>query len=198
MARQVSGLIAAVLLAFAANVAAQPAADRLKTPRTSFSALAPEERRILAPIEAEWNGLPGYQQQRLISSARRYPNLQPIQKERFDARIRGWAAMSPDERRKARETFQGLRKLPPARQHELRERWLQRHQQATPPAAQAGPEMPTQQILVEPRQAEPRVQPPRRERVPSGVVVPDPREPVKREAAPRRPPRQVPDNPASR
>ena len=26
----------------------------------------------------------------------------------------------------ARETFQGLRKLPPEKQHELRERWLER------------------------------------------------------------------------
>jgi len=32
--------------------------------------------------------------------------------------------MTPDQRRAARETFQGLRKLPPEKQHELRERWL--------------------------------------------------------------------------
>jgi hypothetical protein len=34
--------------------------------------------------------------------------------------------MSPEQRKAARETFQGLRKLPPEKQHELRERWLQR------------------------------------------------------------------------
>ena len=128
MAQQAARLIAALLLAaFAWGAAAQPTPpDRLKTRQTPWSTLAPEERRILGPIEAEWDRMPGYQQQRLISSARRYPSFQPIQKERFDTRIRDWARMSPEQRKEARETFQGLRKLPPERQHELRERWLQR------------------------------------------------------------------------
>jgi hypothetical protein len=129
VAQQAARLIAALLLAaFAWGAGAQPTApDRLKTPQTPWSALAPEERRILGPIEAEWDRMPGYQQQRLVASARRYPSFQPIQKERFDARIRDWARMSPEQRREARETFQGLRKLPPERQHELRQRWLERH-----------------------------------------------------------------------
>ena len=42
-------------------------------------------------------------------------------------RIRDWAQMTPEQRRAARETFQGLRRLPPERQHELRERWLREH-----------------------------------------------------------------------
>ncbi|MEO5693298.1 MAG: DUF3106 domain-containing protein [Usitatibacter sp.] len=130
MAWQAAGLIGAALLVLAANAGAQTSPDRLKTPQTPFSTLAPEERHILGPIESEWERLPGYQQQRLISSARRYPGMQPIQKERFDTRLRGWASMSPAQRKEARETFQGLRKLPPARQHELRERWLQRHRPA--------------------------------------------------------------------
>ena len=128
MARQAARLIAAALLAaFAAVASAQPSQERLKTPQTRWSELAPAERRILGPIEENWDRLPGYQQQRLISSARKYPSLQPIQKERFDTRIRDWAAMSSEQRRAARETFQGLRRLPPDKQHELRERWLQRH-----------------------------------------------------------------------
>jgi hypothetical protein len=36
--------------------------------------------------------------------------------------------MTPEQRRAARETFQGLRKLPPEKQHELRERWLRERQ----------------------------------------------------------------------
>ena len=127
MARQAARLIACVLLtAFAWVAGAQPSAERQKAPQKPWSALAPEERRILGPVADSWDTLPGYQQQRLISSARRYPTLQPIQKERFDTRIRDWATMSPEQRRAARETYQGLRKLPPERQHELRERWLQR------------------------------------------------------------------------
>lgn len=134
MARQVARLIALGLWLFAASAAAQPSPERLKTPQTQFGTLSADERRILAPVEQEWDRMPGYQQQRLISSARRYPKLEPIQKERFDNRIRGWAAMSPEQRREARETFKGLRRLTPAQQHELRERWLERHRgEGTPP-----------------------------------------------------------------
>jgi hypothetical protein len=124
VARQVPALILAAVLALAAgSVHAQ---DR-SVPQVPWSALAPDERRVLGPVGPDWDRLPGYQQQRLISSARRYPSLQPIQRERFDQRIREWANMTPEQRRAARETYQGLRRLPPDKQHELRQRWLERH-----------------------------------------------------------------------
>ena len=126
MARQVARLIAALLLAVA-GLAMAADRDRLKTPQIPWQRLTPEERRVLGPVEREWSSMPGYQQQRLQGAARKYPSMQPIQKERFDTRIRDWAAMTPDQRKAARETFQGLRKLPPEKQHELRERWLERH-----------------------------------------------------------------------
>ena len=126
MARQVQGLIAAVLLA-AAGLASAADPDRLKTPQIPWTKLSAEERRVLEPVARDWPSMPGYQQQRLQGAARKYPSMQPIQKERFDSRIRDWAAMTPDQRKAARETFQGMRKLPPDKQHELRERWLERH-----------------------------------------------------------------------
>ena len=135
MGRQAARLIAAV---FAAGLALGAAAGErgpkesrpppAPRPQTPWTALAPDERRVLGPIHDHWDGMPGEQQQKFIYSARRYPSLQPIQKERFDSRLRTWAEMTPEQRRAARETYQGLRKLPPAQQHELRERWLQRHQ----------------------------------------------------------------------
>jgi hypothetical protein len=191
MARQASKLIAAVLLAFAGIAAAETPPDRLKTPQTDFRTLSPPEKRVLAPIQDEWSRLPGYQQQRLISSARRYPDMQPIQKERFDARIRGWAAMSPEQRREARDTFQGLRKLPPAQQHELRERWLQRHRsedgieaaaRSQAPQVQSMPQEARQPIPREMREAAPlrAPEPPARSEAPS--------EPVQRRQSRRPPP----------
>jgi hypothetical protein len=127
VARQIARLIAAALLAGAVGTAWAADPDRLKTPQIPWSSLSKDERRVLGPVAPEWGRMPGYQQERLKGAARRYPSLQPIQKERFDNRIRDWAAMTPDQRKAARETFQGLRKLPPEKQHELRERWLERH-----------------------------------------------------------------------
>ena len=127
MARQAARLIAVLALAAAAFGAAAQPPDRLKTPQTPWSQLSQEERRILRPVEDNWERLPGYQQERLKGAARKYPSMQPIQKERFESRIRDWAAMTPEQRKAAREAFQGLRQLPPEKQHELRERYLQRH-----------------------------------------------------------------------
>ena len=160
MARQVAGLIAAVLLAAAAGLAGAADPDRLKTPQIPWTKLSAEEQRVLEPVSREWPTMPGYQQQRLQGAARKYPSLQPIQKERFDTRIRDWAAMTPDQRKAARETFQGLRKLPPEKQHELRERWLERHgnesrpaTESRPPAAPAGERRYTQPTPAEAQRA---------------------------------------------
>lgn len=127
MARKTARLILVALAACATLAQAQPRDPAtLKTPQVPWYRLSPDERRILGPVEPDWDRMPGYQQERLKSAARKYPSLQPIQKERFEQRIRDWAQMSPEQRRAARETFKGLRQLPPEKQHELRERYLQR------------------------------------------------------------------------
>ena len=107
MARQAALILAGFALAL--GLAAPAHAYDPKTPQTPWSQLSSEERRVLGPVAQDWERMPGFQQKRLISSARRYPSLQPIQKERFEERIRDWAAMTPEQRRAARETFQGLR-----------------------------------------------------------------------------------------
>lgn len=114
-------------LAACLSPAAYPASREPKTPQQPWASLSTQDREILSPLATDWNKLPGYQQRRLIAAARKYPKMRPIQQERFQARIHEWAAMSPEQRKAARETFSGLRKLPPAKQHELRERWLEKN-----------------------------------------------------------------------
>jgi len=127
VARQIAQLIALVAAVLAIGSAVARDRGDLKTPQTPWHQVPREQQRALQPVAPEWDRMPGYQQQRLMGAARKYPEMQPIQKERFEARLKDWAAMSPDQRRAARETFQGLRKLPPEKQHELRERWIQQH-----------------------------------------------------------------------
>lgn len=115
------------------SLAAFPAGTDPKSPQTPWSRLSAEDRKVLAPLAPDWDNLPGVQQRRLMSAARQYPKMRPIQQERFQGRIRDWASMSADQRKAARETFQGLKKLPPSKQHELRERWLE--QKAAPGTA---------------------------------------------------------------
>jgi hypothetical protein len=128
MARKIAQLIFAIAAMLAMGGAvARDRPGELKTPQTPWHQVPREYQRALQPVAPEWDRMPGYQQQRLMGAARKYPNMQPIQRERFDARLKDWASMTADQRRAARETFQGLRKLPPEKQHELRERWIQQH-----------------------------------------------------------------------
>ena len=161
MARQVARLIAAILLAAAAGLAPAKDPERLKTPQIPWTKLSVEERQVLQPVAREWPSMPGYQQERLQGAARKYPSMQPIQKERFDTRIRHWAAMTPDQRKAARETFQGMRKLPPEKQHELRQRWLERHAGEARPRAE-GPGSERRYTTPSPEQAQRAYPPPNR------------------------------------
>jgi Protein of unknown function (DUF3106) len=119
-------LATAFLAASLGAHAAGEAGKDLKIPQRPWKSLPVESREVLAPLAADWDKMPGYQQSRLLSAARQYPKLRPIQQERFHERIRDWATMSPDQRKAARDSYQGMQKLPPAKQHELRERWLER------------------------------------------------------------------------
>ena len=71
-----------------------------------------------------------------MATAKRYPKLRPIEQGRFQDRIKDWAALSPDQRKAARETYKDLSKRPPAKQDELRQRWKEKQARTqTPPTA---------------------------------------------------------------
>ena len=93
VARQAAGLIAAALRSRSRRGSPpRDARARSRRRRPRGRALAPEERRVLAPGRSRTGTrMPGYQQQRLNRPARKYPTMQPIQKERFEQRIRDWA-----------------------------------------------------------------------------------------------------------
>lgn len=121
-------------LAACASLAAFPAGKDPKTPQTPWTSLSVEDRKVLHPVAPDWDRLPGVQQQRLMSAARQYPKFRPDEQRRFQGRLGDWAAMSPEQRKAARETFKGLKQLPPAKQSELRDRWMQQKGESREPA----------------------------------------------------------------
>ena len=48
------------------------------SPPVPWSKIAESERKVLSPLEKDWNQLPAVQQRRLITSARQYPKLGDI------------------------------------------------------------------------------------------------------------------------
>lgn len=81
------------------------------------------EKKILAPLEAEWPKLAGAQQRKLLGAARHFPKLTPVEQERFRERLTAWSALTPEQRAAARDKYQTLTNLPTSKQEELKARW---------------------------------------------------------------------------
>lgn len=87
-----------------------------------WKGLTPQQQQVLAPLSAEWDGYTARGRKRLIALADRYPHLKPEEQARVTARLKAWAALSREDRDKARENFRKVRKLPPEKQAEVKQK----------------------------------------------------------------------------
>jgi hypothetical protein len=140
-ARILAAIVGSVFLISSSHVLAADPKKEQKASPIPWSKVADADRKVLTPLEKDWNQLPAVQQRRLITSAKQYPKLAPIQQERFQERIKEWATLTPEQRQAAREKYKNLSTLPPAKQHELREKWGEKKAPSTaesqPPAGVA-------------------------------------------------------------
>lgn len=121
-------------LAFALSAAAQQEGDTPnKTARPLWSELAPKQQAVLAPLAAEWDKLDTTRRKKWVAIANRYPKMKADEQQRLQSRMQDWAALTPAQRRVARENFQSLQQLPRAQRGEVKQKW-QEYQQSTPPA----------------------------------------------------------------
>ena len=125
----VTGLVAAPL-------SADENVDRADAPRASllplvqplWNDLGPAQRAVLAPFEAQWNGWSAAEKRSWVKLADRVPKMSPQARERADGRIREWAALSPEQRRLARQNYRLARRLAP---DERQAQW-ERYREMTP------------------------------------------------------------------
>ena len=115
-------MIRALLLGFALLVAAAGAqaledepqrASLLPLAQPLWSELNAAQREVLSPLESEWNGMPRTSKLSWLKLADRVPKMKPAEREKAQARIREWAALTPEQRRLARNNYrlaQGLGK----------------------------------------------------------------------------------------
>lgn len=139
-------LAAALSLAIAAGTAAQPPAQpgkdvakkpaaakpaaKAKAPkpgvRPAWAELTGEQQQVLAPLKADWDSLEPDRRQKWIAIAKRYPRMKPHEQERVQRRMQAWAALSPEQRRQARENYKHLAKSQrPAPNKDLRQAWVE-------------------------------------------------------------------------
>ena len=124
-------LLALVSLAIAAAVQAQPPAEPMKKPaaakqpaaakpravkadvRPAWAELTAEQQQVLAPLKADWDTLEPDRRLKWIAIAKRYPRMKPQEQQRVQRRMQTWAALSPEQRRIARENYKQLAKATP-------------------------------------------------------------------------------------
>ena len=142
-------LAAALSLCIAAGTAAQPqgeptpkkpaaAKPAAKAPRAipggrpAWAELTAEQQQTLAPLKTDWETLEPERRLKWIGIAKRYPRMKPQEQERVQRRMQTWAALTPDQRRQARENYKHLAKVPRQDPNkDLRQAWAE--YQALPP-----------------------------------------------------------------
>lgn len=75
--------------------------------------LTPAQQQILAPLAPEWNELSSFRKKKWLELAVRYKAMPPEAQARMQTRIEDWAKLSPEQRRKARQSYINAKKLTP-------------------------------------------------------------------------------------
>lgn len=93
-----------------------------------WSELSTAQRDVLSPFEAQWNSWSSQEKHNWISLADKVPGMAPAAQARARKRISEWAALTPDQRRIARQNYRLARRLPP----EQRQAQWERYREMTP------------------------------------------------------------------
>lgn len=140
-------LIFCILLAsgLALDASAQQPQSRpgtAKSPRPLWWELSPKQQAILAPLAADWDTLDNTRRKKWVAIANRYPKMKPSEQQRLQKRMQAWAALTPAQRRVARENYKALRQLPRPPRGELKQKWEQ-HQHSFAPQPDSAPDTTT-------------------------------------------------------
>lgn len=94
-----------------------PAAATAKVPvkaaivNPSWKELKPAQQQALAPLVSEWDQLDQNHKSKWLAIARKFETMKPDEKVRIQERMRAWVALTPDQRRVARESYARTKKL---------------------------------------------------------------------------------------
>src|SRR5207244_4373323 len=94
LAPALRALIAGAALAVAlASVSALAGPATTRSP--SWRELSTTDQQVLAPLSAEWDKLDTSRKQKWLGIARRYPTMQPAERERIQQQMRTWTQLTP-------------------------------------------------------------------------------------------------------
>jgi hypothetical protein len=74
--------------------------------------LTPAQQQVLQPFAAQWNTYPQNEKRSWVKLADRFKAMPPDQQSKLQMRMRDWAALTPDQRSRARSNFGIAKKAP--------------------------------------------------------------------------------------
>ena len=77
----------------------------------SWSELSPAQQQALSPLATEWDKLDAAHKSKWLEISRRYVTMKPGDQARIQERMRAWVALTPEQRRVARESYARTKKL---------------------------------------------------------------------------------------
>jgi hypothetical protein len=83
-----------------------------KKPDGTWEGLKPEQQKILAPLESDWDYMLPDSRKKWIQVANLYPKMSAADQQRLQSRMMGWSNLSQKDRRLARENYLGSLKFP--------------------------------------------------------------------------------------
>lgn len=85
--------------------------QQLKKP--FWTDLTPTQQQALAPLAQEWDKLDTFRKNKWLAIGNRFSSMKPDEQQRVQERMREWVALTPEQRRVARENYVRARKLKP-------------------------------------------------------------------------------------
>ena len=83
-----------------------------KKPDGTWEGLKPEQQKILAPLESDWDYILPDGRKKWIQLANLYPKMSEADQQRLQSRMAGWSNLSQKDRRLARENYLSSLKFP--------------------------------------------------------------------------------------
>jgi hypothetical protein len=95
----------------AAKAPAAPAAPAVDVSGPPWSSLSPAQQQALAPLRPTWDTTNAASRLKWLDVASRFPRMPADERQRVQERMAAWAALSPNDRARARVQFQETRRI---------------------------------------------------------------------------------------
>lgn len=99
----------------------------------AWQTLTLAQQQILAPVSDNWASMSNVQRNRLLAVAAKYPQLKPVEQQRFQKRLTAWTSLTKEQRELARQNYKKLKQLPPQKQQAVKQKWMEKHPPASKP-----------------------------------------------------------------